>query len=158
MKRVSLAQLGVVLAAGAAVLSPVFRSQAQPTAGTPGFNFPYKKEGLLKARFTGASAKPVSLVQPTLLVVEQFQVETFRDDGAAELIGTAPQCRLNVGTKDASSAGPIPVTQADGLFKLQGDGFHWNQESGRLVLSNHVRTTFRFTIPAATPESANSRP
>lgn len=158
MKRVSSAQLGVVLAAGAAVLLLGLRAAAQPTSTAPGFSFPYKKNGLLQALFTGASAKPVNLAQPTLLVVEQFRVETFREDGTPDLTGTAPKCLLNVGTKDASSAGPLTATQADGQFSLGGEGFRWDHESGRLTISNkfHFRLradAFNATGPSSLPST-----
>ena len=72
-----------------------------------------------------------------------FRVETYRDDGTPELVGEAPECLLNLSTKDVVSAGPLSVRQADGLFSVRGEGFAWSQESGRLVLSNKVHTTFR---------------
>lgn len=153
MKRVVIAPPAALLAFGLAVLTPPLTVSAQSaTAGAPGYSFPFKnREGLLIARFTGASATPVSLAQPTLLNVEQFRVETFRTNGAPDLNGTAPHCLLNAATKDASSPGPLTVTQADGQFSIRGVGFTWNHESGRLQLSNEVHATFRINLFDTTP-------
>lgn len=145
MKRVYFTPPAALLAVGAAALVAWFPTRAQTTAGaTPGYSFPFKnRDGRLIARFSGISATPVSITQPTLLNVEQFRVETFHTNGAPELSGSAPQCLLNAATKDASSSGLLTVTQADGLFTLRGVGFAWNHESNRLVLSNQVHVTFR---------------
>lgn len=144
MKRVPIVQLATALASVALVMALVFRAGAQapagPAAGPSGFSFPYKdKTGVLKARFTGASS---TLKSPTLHIVRQFRVDTFRDDGTPEMIGEAPECLLDLSTKEVSSAGELAIRQSDGQFAVRGEGFSWNHESGRLVLSNKVHVTF----------------
>lgn len=152
MKRVSSVQLAAVLAAAGALWAWVHPARAQPSAdvaggnvagSVTGFSLPYKQGGVLKARFTGASSISQSA---TLHLVRQFRVETYRDDGTPELVGEAPECLLNLSTKDISSAGPLAVRQADGQFTVRGEGFVWHHESGRLVLSNKVHTTFRLNL------------
>lgn len=156
MKRVVIALPAALLWLGPAVLAPPLPLRAQTAnGGAPGYSFPFKnREGLLVARFTGATATPVSLAQPTLLNVDQFRVETFRPNGTPDLIGTAPHCLLNAATKDASSSGPLTVTQADGQFTLQGEGFQWNHETGTLTISNRFHMTFHsaeFNATAVSP-------
>ncbi len=155
MKRVPIVQLATALASVAMVMALVFRARAQapagPATGPSGFSFPYKdKAGVLKARFTGASSTPKS---PTLHLVRQFRVETFRGDGTPELVGEAPECLLDLSTKDVSSAGELAVRRSDGQFSVRGEGFSWNHESGRLELSNKVHVTFR-----ADPFASVSKP
>jgi hypothetical protein len=155
VKRVPIVQLATALASVAMVLALVFRAGAQapagPATGPSGFSFPYKdKAGVLKARFTGASSTPKS---PTLHLVRQFRVETFRGDGTPDLVGEAPECLLDLSTKDVSSAGQLAVRRSDGQFSVRGEGFSWNHESGRLELSNKVHVTFR-----ADPFASASKP
>ena len=157
MERVPIVQLATALASVALVMALVFRAGAQapagPSAGPSGFSFPYKdKTGVLKARFTGASSTPKST---TLHLVRQFRVETFRGDGTPELVGEAPECLLDLSTKDVSSAGELAMRQSDGQFAVRGEGFSWNHESGRLVLSNKVHVTFRADPFASAAKPAN---
>lgn len=157
MKRVPTVQLAAALASAAFVLALAVRAVAQspaaPAAGPSGFSFPYKdKDGVLKARFTGASSTPKST---TLHLVRQFRVETFRQDGVPELVGEAPECLLDLSTKDVSSSGELAVRRSDGQFAVRGEGFSWNHESGRLVLSNKVHVTFRADPFASAAKPAN---
>ena len=145
MKRVPIAQLAAVSALAAVTLLIAFRALAQsPTAATTGYSFPIRdKNGVVRTWFKGAAFKPVSFAQPTIVNVEQFRVETAREDGTPELVGTAPQCTLDAATKVATSSGPLTVLQADGQLSLRGEGFRWDHESGRLTISNKLHLTFR---------------
>ncbi len=145
MKRVSIAPLAAVPALAAVTLLMAFRALAQsPTAAAAGYSFPIRdKNGVVRTWFKGTAFKPVSLAQPTVVNVEQFRVETAREDGTPELVGTAPQCTLDAAAKIATSSGPLAVTQADGQLSLSGEGFRWDHESGRLTISNKLHVTFR---------------
>jgi len=107
-----------------------------------GFSLPYKKEGKTVALFTGSEHKPLSV---TLVQIKNFQVETYQPDGTPNLQGTAPECQLNLSTRQINSSGPLHLTQAGGAFTLSAVGFAWDQESERLQLSNRVQATFRLS-------------
>ena len=165
MKRVSIAQLAALPALALAVTALLagFRIVAQSTTTTasPGYSFPIRdKNGVVRTWFKGTAFKPVSLAQPTVLNVEQFRVETAREDGTPELVGTAPQCTLDAAAKVATSAGTLTVTQADGQLSLQGEGFRWDHESGRLTISNKLHLTFRAGSlgTASTTPSPSAKP
>ena len=159
MKRVSTAQLAAVTALAAVALLTAFRALAQSgNTAAPGYSFPIKdKGGIVRTWLKGASAKPLSITQPTVVNIEQFSVETFRDDGSPDLTGTAPQCTLDAASKVAASGGPLTVKQADGQLNLSGEGFRWDHESGRLTISNKLHLTFRAgALGSVTPVSAPS--
>ncbi|HAB18899.1 MAG TPA: hypothetical protein PLX89_25215 [Verrucomicrobiota bacterium] len=120
---------------------------------SPRSTFPYKKEGRLVARFSWTDPQPLSATL-TSYQVRDFQVETFAPDGTPNLVGEAPQCQFNTATKSVSSSGPLKVSQVGGLFSLAGEGFEWNHESGRLVLSNRVRTVIRLNVLPNRPSSS----
>lgn len=118
-----------------------------------GFSLPYKKDGKTAALFTSPeSPKPLSLSQ---VQIKNLQVETYTSEGIPNLRGLAPDCVLDLNTKQASSAGPLTIQQVGGAFSLTGVGFSWNQESERLVLSNRVQATFRLS---ARPSPLLTRP
>jgi hypothetical protein len=156
VKRVLTAHPATVTALAAVALLTAFQVMSQSSA-TPaaGYSFPIRdKNGIVRTWFKGTGFKPVNLTQPTVLNIEQFRVETAREDGSPELVGTAPQCTLDASAKIATSSGPLTVTQADGQLSLSGEGFRWDHESGRLTISNKLHVTFRAgALGAATPIS-----
>lgn len=145
MKRVSIAPLAALVVLATAGFLVGFRVMAQSAPGTSsGYSFPIRdKNGVVRTWFKGAAFKPLSITQPTVLNIEQFRLETASTNGTPEMIATAPHCTLDTVTKVASSAGPLNLTQADGQLKLSGVGFRWENESGRLSISNHLLITFR---------------
>lgn len=138
---VRIALAAAVVALGWGTWSAAVSAQgALGTAASGGFSLPYRKDGKLAARFSGGATEPLST---RLLRVRQFRVETYRADELPDLVGEAPECVLDLETKSLSSAGPLKVTQAGGRFTLAGEGFNWDQATGRLELSNKVHTTLR---------------
>lgn len=129
---------------GVGVLLALAPSQGQnqtksAPARTPGFVFPYKKGNVMILRVSGDEARAISL---TLHEVKGFRLETFNADGTPNLIGEAPTCLFNLTTTNASSSGPITITQMGDGFSLSGEGFNWNHASQRLQLSNKVHAVF----------------
>lgn len=117
--------------------------RAQNPAGTTaggGFSLPIRKDGRLVARLTCAASEPLSA---KVVRVRQFRVETYKPDETPDLVGDAPECLVEPGSGNMSGAGPLTVSQAGGRFTLSGEGFLWNHDAGRLVLSNKVHTTMR---------------
>lgn len=120
----------------------VVRAQNPATGPGPagGFSMPLKKNGKTYVWFKGSGTEAVSA---TVIRIRDFRVETFNDDETPALVGEAPECVLNLTSKNATSAGPIRISQAGGRFTHAGEGFSWDHENGRLVLSNHVHSTVR---------------
>ncbi len=115
-----------------------------------GVNYPfYNKEGRLEANLRGASVEPIGGNQ---LRFRQLHIETFNEDGTPNLVGEAPDCVYSLATKTVSSGGPLTVVQSSGTFRVSGEGFLWEQITGRLVISNQAHTVFRLA------DSAFSRP
>jgi len=112
-----------------------------------GFSLPYRRDGRLVARFSGASSETITA---TLHRVRGFRVETFREDETPDLTGEAPECALDMSSYNVSSPGPLTVTQAGGRFTHRGEGFSWDHRNGRLVLSNRVHTSIRLNPFAST--------
>lgn len=110
------------------------------SSGKPGFTFPYRKDNVLVARVSGEDGRALSL---SVYEVKGFRIETYNPDGTPNLIGEAPNCTFNVSTTNASSSGPLTITQAGGGFSLSGVGFNWNHAAQRLQLSNRVHAVFR---------------
>ncbi|MBL9175967.1 MAG: hypothetical protein JNL10_20655 [Verrucomicrobiales bacterium] len=146
--------------AAVASLVPVLTpGMGQTTAGStgakPGFTFPYRKDNVLVARVSGEDGRALSL---SIYEVKGFRIETYNPDGTPNLIGEAPNCTFNVNTTNASSSGPLTITQAGGGFSLSGEGFNWNHAAQRLQLSNRVHAVFRLnaapslTSPSRTPK------
>lgn len=139
---------------GAVALFLVLGHAQSPTtpATASGFSFPYKKAGKTVALFTGSEHKPLSV---TVVKVKDFRLETYTTEGVPNLQGSAPECVLDLSTRQITSDGPVSITQAGGAFTLSGVGFQWDQEAERLVLSNRVHATFRLSTRSS---SLLSRP
>jgi hypothetical protein len=142
---VKLARKFILAAATMAVALGVWSwpGRAQNPAGmvsAGGFSLPIRKEGRLVTRLTGAATEPVSAKE---VRVRQFRVETYKTDETPDLVGDAPECVVDLTSKNMSGPGRLTVSQAGGRFTLSGEGFFWNHDAGRLVLSNKVHTTMR---------------
>ncbi|MSU33900.1 MAG: hypothetical protein EXS36_02095 [Pedosphaera sp.] len=138
-------RLGVSVWAGliaAGILTAQTPTNAPSAARKVSF---YHKEGNRNvAHITASEATPQG---GSLLLARNFRMETFREkDGSEELVAEAPECLFDMTTKLASSPGPIQVRHADGLFFLEGRGFRWDQESSRLIVSNHVHTVIQIAF------------
>lgn len=107
--------------------------------------FPYMRGNVLVARVGWEEERAISL---TVFEVKEFRCETFNPDGTPNLLLEAPTCLFNLSTTNASSSGPLTVTQAGDGFSLTGEGFNWNHASQRLQISNHVHAIFRLKAPA----------
>ena len=119
-----------------------------------GFSFPYRDNGQVLFRFSGKSYRGL-----TEMTVDQFTLETFKTNtGLAEWIVTSPQCVVSTASRAVHSTGPVLLRQADGLFSLAGEGFQWSHSAQQLVISNHVRATFRLTLFPTLTGSTNTVP
>ena len=123
------------------------KSTPTPTMGQgAGVNYPfYNKDGHLEANLRGASVEPIGGNQ---LHFRQLHIETFNEDGTPNLVGDAPDCVYSLVTKTLTSSGPLNVAQSSGAFRVNGEGFLWEQISGRLVISNQAHTVFRLADSA----------
>jgi hypothetical protein len=109
----------------------------------------------LVARVSGEDGHALSL---SIYEVKGFRIETFNPDGTPNLMGEAPTCTFNVSTTNASSSGPLTITQAGGGFSLSGEGFNWNHAAQRLQLSNRVHAVFRLnSAPTLTSQPRPSK-
>jgi predicted small lipoprotein YifL len=113
--------------------------EASATEGTTkGFKFPeYDTENRLKSMLTGAEARPQG---GDLILIRSLRVETYDQDGKVDMIVEAPECLFDRKNKSARSAGSMEARSANGLFRVTGRGFEWDQAGGRLVITNDSRT------------------
>ncbi|MBM3834392.1 MAG: hypothetical protein FJ403_14205 [Verrucomicrobia bacterium] len=100
-----------------------------------------KRRSILKGR----SGKRLANGQ---LEIQGMTVETFRDQ-SKDMIIEAPQCIFDPKTKIAFSSGELVVRTVDERFSIQGQGFRWQQDDSRLVISNEVQTVLRKRLVAA---------
>jgi len=116
-----------------------------PTAPkNPAFVLPYKKGDRTVARISGEEPpRPVTAGILEVVEIKGFKIETFNPDGTPHLVGEAPTCVLNLASQNIWSSGPLTITQIGGGFSLRGEGFSWNRETERLVLSNKVHGRLR---------------
>lgn len=129
------------LIVGAAVaFSPIpgLRAQA-PQVRTGGSTFFEREGGRNRARFQGDASQQAD----GLVLLKKFRMETLSEREEPEMMVSAPECLFSVSTRNAWSAGELKVSRADGLFSLEGEGFHWNQKETRLAISNKVRAVIR---------------
>lgn len=106
---------------------------------TKNFKLPdYDSEGKLRSSVFGKEARNLT---GDVIPITGLRVETYDADGKVELIVEAPECLFDRKHKSARSAGRMEARSADGMFTIRGEGFQWDQASGKLVLSNQVHTT-----------------
>ena len=98
-------------------------------------------ETKIKMRFSGASVSP--LPGGTLQQINQMRIETFGTNGVTRVVAEAPQCELSPFNGVASSAGRLTMQSGDGKFRMESDGFLWQQNEKVLTFSNNVVTTLK---------------
>ncbi len=98
------------------------------------FDPPYERQ--IKSMIEGARWRH----QDSQTVVNDAKVQTFRTNGAVELIIEAPEAFYDDTHKAVNSAGPVKFRTADGRFFLSGVGFLWLQTNSTLYISNRVQT------------------
>lgn len=118
-----------------------------------GFEAPeFDRDGNLKSLLTGQQADPVDTDQWQLT---GMRVETYRYDRGnrvREIIVDAESCRFDYANRIAYSDGEIRMRTEDDQLQIVGSGFHWNQTTGYLVITNHLKTVVR-QVPK--PDSAS---
>ncbi len=97
-------------------------------------------EQQVKIRLSGAEASPLP---GTLFDLKKMKVEKFGADGKLEAVVLAPQCIYAPLDGVATSAGHLEFHSGDGKFRVEGDGFLWQQNESSLVISNHVRSVIK---------------
>jgi hypothetical protein len=105
---------------------------------------PYETQ--MKWLLEGAEAEP----DPTGLVnIKDLKLQTFSETGQPEYVVRSPQCFLDGRDRTASSTGALQVAAVNGIFRLEGTGFLWQQTNFNLVISNDVRTLIHASITRA---------
>ena len=139
--------LKIMLAAAAGLaLSPAAHPQEQvpPLGYATNFSsvayFEPPHEQQVKLKLSGTEALPLP---GTLFDLKQMKIEKFNLNGKLEAVAEAPQCTYAPLDGVASSPGPVKFMSGDGKFRVEGDGFRWQQSDSSLVISNHVRTVIR---------------
>jgi len=107
---------------------------------------PYSNRAQIKILIKGAKGRPISGTKLTL--VNEAEVNTFKENGEAELVVQAPECTHNEAQHTVSSAGPLRVRTADGRFFLEGEGFLFQKDDSMLFISNKVHTLLQPDLPA----------
>lgn len=130
--------------------SPWLKAQA-PQVRTGGSTFFEREGGRNRARFQGDASQQAD----GLVLLKKFRMETLSEREEPEMSVSAPECLFSVSTRNAWSSGELKVSRADGLFTLEGEGFHWNQKETRLAISNKVRAVIRRNLFSS---STNSPP
>lgn len=130
----------VPLIATVLLLSPfseLVHAQALEGANlTVGEFFERPNEKQMKSLIEGARWRH----QGAQTAINDVKVQTFRTNGAVELIIEAPECFYDETRKAINSPGPVHFWTADGRFSLQGVGFLWLQTNSTLYISNQVQT------------------
>lgn len=97
-------------------------------------------EQQVKMRLSGSEVRPLPDARYDL---KNMKIEKFSVDGRLEAVAVAPQCVYAPLDRVASSAGHVELMSGDGRFRVEGDGFLWQQDDSSLVISNHVRTVIK---------------
>jgi len=129
------------------------RSQSLPLGYATNFSsvayFEPPNEQQVKMKLSGAEASPLP---GTLFDLKKMRVEKFASDGKLEAVVEAPRCTYAPLDGVANSAGHLELKSGDGKFRVEGDGFLWQQNESSLVISNHVRTVIE--LPSAKPKKS----
>ena len=132
-----------LLAAGMILFFAIPNGRTQPNGVQHASDFtsveyfepPHQQQ--MKSRLSGAEAQPQA---GGLLVIRQFKLETFNENGRPELIVSAPECVYDTFNRVANSPGHLQLQAGDGKFHVEGDGFLWRQNDSFLTISNNVHT------------------
>jgi len=142
-------------ALSALVILLVFAARAQNLPGhatdfssVEYFDPPHERQ--MKTRLSGADALPVAGNNGSV-VIQQFKLETFTEDGRPELVAQAPECVYDAVNGVANSPGHLQVRNGDGKFRVEGDGFLWRRDGSSLTISNNVKTVIEGAAAPAVP-------
>jgi len=94
----------------------------------------------VKMRLTGAEMSPLP---NATYDVKKLEIQQFSASGTLEAVARAPQCLYAPMDGQASSAGHLDLTLGGGKIHLQGEGFLWQQNESRLIISNRVSTVIK---------------
>jgi hypothetical protein len=134
----TLAAASFFLAAAAARAQSLPLGQATNFSSVAYFEPPHDQQ--VRMRLSGTEASPLP---GALYDLKQMKVEKFGADGRLEAVVEAPQCIYAPLDGVANSAGHMELKSGDGKFRVEGDGFLWQQNDSSLVISNHVRTVIQ---------------
>jgi hypothetical protein len=139
--------LAALLAAGVPVVAQA------PAAGVIrnwGISLRDAASGRVQVRFSSRKAVPAKDGSGGLVAavwdVTEMRLETFRPDETADFLIEAPDCRVNVATRDAASAGPFSARRESDGLRMTGTGFAFVAAEQRLSVSNDVRVEIRATL------------
>lgn len=95
------------------------------------------ENGQVKAQLL---AQRASVGADDTVVGEVVRLETFRENGAPELVITTDKCEFNKARKSGRSKSPVRVEREGAT--ITGVGFDWDGESGVISILSNVRVVF----------------
>jgi lipopolysaccharide export system protein LptA len=113
------------------------------------YEAPYERQ--MKSLLECAKGLPQG---PGRYLASEAKLQTFRQDGQAELVVSTPECLLDSASRSVSSPGPLRVETADGKFLIEGEGFQYQQTNSSLFISNKVHTTVHADLLQPQPGTA----
>lgn len=129
--------LAAAIAAGAGWAS----AQLAPGTRVRGFRIPgYDAANGTNSMVIGAEALPQANGD---VLVKGLRVETYREDGAIDMVVEAPECTFDHKRRVVYSAGALSARALDDRFSIAGEGFTWVQTNANLTISNRVHTVIR---------------
>lgn len=124
---------------------------AQTASGkvSGGWRMPLMENGKLKTLLVGSGAETLA---DGRFRISEVAIQIYDDQIPPQprLLIDAPECFFDMAQRQASSAGPISLREANGNYSIQGLGFSWTQSTSNLSISNNVRTII--SRPAAEQE------
>ena len=135
LKLISCALVILFFAAGNNRAQTMAGGRASDFTSVEYFDAPHELQ--MKSRLSGAEASPEA---GGLLIIRQFKLEKFDENGRREIVVTAPECVYDTLNGVASSAGKLQLQTGDGKIRVEGEGFLWRQADSSLTISNDVRT------------------
>ena len=109
--------------------------QASDFSSTEYFDPPNQMQ--ISSHLTGTEAVPLS---EDTASIKNMRLEIFETNGTLAYIVEAPECAYNQNKGVANSAGHLTLRQADGLRRIEGDGFLWRESDHFLYISNNQHT------------------
>jgi lipopolysaccharide export system protein LptA len=124
-------------------LSPLssVKSRAQTFGSMKGFKVaePYPAPNEKQTKSLLEAGKAV-LVPGGALLSEGVTLQAFTVTNTLQLVVRAEHCFYNSSNHSVNSAGPLQMQTADGKFRIEGEGFFWQQTNSSLIVSNKVHT------------------
>jgi lipopolysaccharide export system protein LptA len=133
--------LALIWCAGV-IFSPDFRIEAQTALRGQAKDFVTSArddKGKTTAVLKGKTFKQLA---NGLVEIEGMLVETFRDERKYMTV-EAPRCLYDLRSNIAFSSGELIVRTVEDQFSIRGEGFRWQQDDSRLVISNRVHTVIQ---------------